>query len=81
MLIDPRFLIQDTIDRLEALAEILSVEPAGQREAPKALSPDERTRKEIGLSIRVLLPKLRSVRGDDHTSELPRVRTCSHCED
>jgi hypothetical protein len=80
MFVDSRALIQDTISRLEALVEILSDE-AVQTPAPQGLSQEERTRKEIGLSIRVLLPKLRSFHGIEDIQEPPRTRGCVNCED
>src|SRR5262249_41367218 len=83
-------LIQDTISRLEALATILSVDADAASAVPQCLSPDERMRKEIGLSIRVLLPKLRTVRDHEQRNELlavqqvaepPPGRLCMNCED
>jgi hypothetical protein len=74
---DSTVLIQEAIQRLEALAEVLSTESDIQRCASRTLSSEERTRKEIGLSIRVLLPKLRSVGYE----EPPHRRGCISCED
>ncbi|MET0658274.1 MAG: hypothetical protein ABW110_08990, partial [Steroidobacteraceae bacterium] len=81
MFADSHTLIQDTISRLEALAALIATESVEQPSPPSELSAEERTRKEISLSIRVLLPKLRSVGANAGDYGPPRNTVCMNCED
>ena len=74
-------LIEDTIARLEALAEVLRSERDGHSSSSDGLTDVERRRKEVGLSIRVLLPKLKLMQVADVSTSLAPGRLCLHCED
>jgi len=82
MTIDAQDLIRETIGNLEVLAGLLKDSPDPSSRDKHGLTPEARTRKEVGLSIGVLLPKLRTINvGDDDAIELPRHRACIDCEE
>jgi hypothetical protein len=79
MNIQPSGLIDDSIDKLEQLSALLA-EELGSGSAPERLPPDRRIRKEVLLSISVLLPKLHAARSlPGPAASVPRF--CPHCED
>jgi hypothetical protein len=81
MYIDPQDLIRETVAHLETLAGMLKDNPDPSPSEKSGLTPEARTRKEVGLSIKVLLPKLRGINIGDDAAELPRHRGCETCDD
>jgi hypothetical protein len=80
----PPVLLVDAIEKLEQLASALAETPDGATAAQtEALPSDRRLSKELLLSIRVLLPKLRSARGLQAPQPLPAApyRSCASCEE
>jgi hypothetical protein len=79
MISQPSALIEDSIDKLEQLSAILA-EELGSGAGPERLPPERRIRKEVLLSISVLLPKLHAARSLQ-AHGFPAPRFCPHCED
>lgn len=79
MFIDPNALNQQIVDELETLATYLEDEVDERVRSPQALPPYARRCKEVLNTIRVLLPKLR-------TLDLPRdaapsgAPSCINCD-
>jgi hypothetical protein len=79
MIIQPSGLIEDSIDKLEQLSALLA-EELGSGTPPERLPPDRRLRKEVLLTISVLLPKLHAARSlPSHAFSAPRL--CPNCDD
>lgn len=74
----PTVLIEDSIVTLEQLSAVLA-EELGSGAAPERLPPERRIRKEVLLSISVLLPKLHAARSPPNHRPAPRA--CPHCDD
>jgi hypothetical protein len=72
-------LLQDSIDKLEQLSAILA-EELGSGTAAERLPPERRIRKEVLLSISVLLPKLHAARSLQSQGAAP-PRLCPDCEE
>jgi hypothetical protein len=79
MITQPSGLIEDSIDKLEQLSALLA-EELGSGSAPERLPPDRRIRKEVLLSISVLLPKLHAARSLQCHAFSP-TRLCPNCDD
>jgi hypothetical protein len=79
MLTQPTVLIEDSIDKLEQLSAVLAAE-LGSTGPPDRLPPDRRIRKEVLLSISVLLPKLHAARSLQRQGGAP-PRFCPNCDD
>jgi hypothetical protein len=75
----PALLLQDSIDTLEQLSAILAQE-LGSGAPPERLPPERRIRKEVLLSISVLLPKLHAARSLQRQA-VCTPDFCPHCED
>jgi hypothetical protein len=79
MLTQHTVLIEDSIDKLEQLSALLAAE-LGSAAPPERWPPDRRIRKEVLLSISVLLPKLHAARSQPGPAmRVPRV--CPGCDD
>jgi hypothetical protein len=79
MIMQPSGLIEDSIDKLEQLSALLA-EELGTGAPPEKLPPDRRLRKEVLLTISVLLPKLHAARSlPSHAFSAPRL--CPNCDD
>jgi hypothetical protein len=79
MITQPSILIDDSIDKLEQLSALLA-EELSSGAAPERLPPERRIRKEVLLTISVLLPKLHAARSlPSPTVSLPRF--CPNCDD
>ncbi len=79
MIAQPAGLIEESIDKLEQLSAALA-EELGSGAPSERLPPERRIRKEVLLTISVLLPKLQAARS------LPRQpcappRLCPRCDD
>ena len=73
---DPSALIERSIVLLEDLAAIFAQEVCGVPREVAAADAGSRCRKEILLSVSVLLPKLRAVQG---LIEAPPAGGCARC--
>jgi hypothetical protein len=79
MITQPSGLIEDSIDKLEQLSALLA-EELGSGSPPERWPPDRRIRKEVLLSISVLLPKLHAARAlPGPAVSVPRF--CAACDD
>lgn len=81
MFTDPCELIDETLERLEALARMLREEVSEATHAPAPLSADARPYKEAGLTISILIPKLQAVRLSQLQRARPGQRICVNCDD
>ena len=75
---DPRALIDQSIEQLQELSSLFAAEVQSQPRDVQ-LSPAKRMRKEVLLTISVLLPKLRAAR--DFRESLIPSRGCDNCDD
>jgi hypothetical protein len=72
-------LLQDSIDKLEQLSAILA-EELGSGTPAERLPPERRIRKEVLLSISVLLPKLHAAHSLQSQS-VSAPRSCPNCDE
>lgn len=81
MFIEPRQLIDDTIERLETLSGYLTDEVENRTAGSGQLSPEARACKEALQTIRILIPKLHDARSVQITNRAQmQLRECLHCE-
>jgi hypothetical protein len=81
MFIDPRQLIDETIDHLQTLAAHFEDETTEGLSSATPLSPDAKRCKEALLTINVLIPKLRAARMAHPQLAKRQYRMCLGCED
>ena len=79
MITQPSGLIEDSIDKLEQLSAFLA-EELGSGAPPERWPPDSRIRKEVLLTISVLLPKLHAARSLQ-SAPFSAPRLCPNCDD
>jgi hypothetical protein len=79
MISQPLRLLQDSIDKLEQLSAILA-EELGSGTPAERLPPERRIRKEVLLTISVLLPKLHAARSLQSRGVAPPC-SCPNCDD
>jgi hypothetical protein len=79
MTIQPALLIQDAIEKLEQLSALLA-QDVGTGVPAERLPPERRMRKEVLLTIRVLLPKLHAAQSLPPQC-VPHPRPCRTCDD
>jgi hypothetical protein len=79
MTTQPTVLIEDSIHKLEQLSAVLAQE-FGSGAVAERLPPDRRIRKEVLLTISILLPKLHAARSLQGPPVCPPY-FCPHCED
>ena len=80
MFIDPRTLMNQTIDDLQALAAYLEDEVDERTHDVETLSPERRRCKEALLTINILLPKLRAVMLIEEIQVRPTASMCLNCD-
>jgi len=81
MFITPSALIDETLENLELLSELLTDETGEATYRLPSRNHEARLCKEALLTVRVLLPKLKAIRGTSvATADFERSR-CINCED
>jgi hypothetical protein len=80
MFIDPRALMNQTIDDLQSLAAYLEDEVDERTHDQDKLTAEARRCKEALLTINVLLPKLRAVMLIEEIQARPTSRVCVNCD-
>jgi hypothetical protein len=80
MFIDPRTLMNQTIDDLQTLAAYLEDEVDERTHDQEKLTPEGRRCKEALMTINVLLPKLRAVMLIDEIQVRAKLPACVNCD-
>ena len=81
MLDSPLSVINETLEHLQTLSELLLDEVDGRAISSIEISAERRLCKEALQTIRVLIPKLRAVRGTSVVGVIEGPRTCMTCDD
>ena len=80
MFIDPRTIMNQTIDDLQTLAAYLEDEVDERTHDHEKLTPEGRRCKEALMTINVLLPKLRAVMLIDEMQVRAKSPACVNCD-